>query len=144
MLKHTYNLIYTTTLSEKTFHLFWVKALVSQGRTALLCSETARPISHKNEWFHDFFLHFCDSFYYRHLFLLITYIPRGKDTKSVLLAYNLLTTELQKLPHLPLFYCQKRTRTSLVFKTKSELKCQLVSITEILCDLINDDSFFTL
>jgi hypothetical protein len=30
-------------------------------------------------------------------FLLITYIPRGKDTKSLLLAYNLLTTELQKV-----------------------------------------------
>ena len=34
-LQHTYNLIYTTTLSEKTFHLFWVKAPSSQGRPAL-------------------------------------------------------------------------------------------------------------
>ena len=33
-------------------------------------------------------MHFCDSFYYMHLFLIITYIPRGKDTKSLLLAYK--------------------------------------------------------
>ena len=37
-------------------------------------------------------------------FLSITYKPRGKDTKSLFLAYYLLTTELQKLLYLPLFY----------------------------------------
>ena len=53
------------------------------------------------------FLHFCDSFYYRHLFLLITYIPRGKDTKVYyVLAYNLLKTELEKVLYLLLFYCK--------------------------------------
>jgi tetrahydromethanopterin S-methyltransferase subunit E len=41
VLRHTYNLIYTTTLSGKTFHLFWVKTPLSQGRPALLCSKTA-------------------------------------------------------------------------------------------------------
>ena len=39
-------------------------------------------------------------------FLLITYMPRGKDTKSLFLVYNLLTTELQKVFCLPLFYCK--------------------------------------
>jgi hypothetical protein len=42
-------------LGGKTFHLFWVKAPLSQGRAALLCSETAWLISHENECFDDFF-----------------------------------------------------------------------------------------
>ena len=46
-----------------------------------------------------FVIHFTTS-----TFFLITYTPRGKDTKSLLLAYNLLTTELQKGLYLPLFY----------------------------------------
>ena len=46
------------TLGGKTFHLFWVKVPVSQGRAALLCSETAWPISQKNEWGDDFFFAF--------------------------------------------------------------------------------------
>ena len=33
-------------------------APVSQGRPALLCSETAWPISQKNEWVDDFFFAF--------------------------------------------------------------------------------------
>jgi hypothetical protein len=33
-------------------------------------------------------------------------MPRGKDTKSLFLVYNLLTTELQKVFYLPLFYCK--------------------------------------
>ena len=51
MLTHTYNLIYNTTLGGKTFHLFWVKAPLSQDRPALLCSKTAWLISRENEWF---------------------------------------------------------------------------------------------
>ena len=39
-------------------------------------------------------------------FLSITYKPRGKDTKSLFLVCNLLTTELQKVFYLPLFYCK--------------------------------------
>ena len=45
------------TLGGKTFHLFWLKVPVPQGRPAPLCSETAWPISQKNEWVDDFF--FC-------------------------------------------------------------------------------------
>ena len=48
------------TLGGKTLHLFRVKAPLSQGRAALLCSKTAWLISHENEWFDDFFFHFCD------------------------------------------------------------------------------------
>ena len=33
-------------------------------------------------------------------------MPRGKDTKSLFLVYNLLPTELQKVFYLPLFYCK--------------------------------------
>ena len=62
VLTQAYNLIYTTTLGGKTLHLFWVKAPLSQGRPALLCSKTAWQISHKNEWFDIFFFHFCDFF----------------------------------------------------------------------------------
>ena len=58
MLTHTYNLIYTATLGGKTFHLFWVKAPLSQGRAALLCSKTAWLISQEDEWFDDFFFIF--------------------------------------------------------------------------------------
>jgi hypothetical protein len=39
-------------------------------------------------------------------FLFLTYITRNKDTENLLLAYNLLTTELQKVLFLHLFYCQ--------------------------------------
>ena len=39
-------------------------------------------------------------------------VPRVKDTESLLLAYNLLTTDLQKLLYLHLFYC-KKTGTNL-------------------------------
>ena len=56
------------TLGGKTFHLFWLKVPVPQGRPAPLCSETAWPISQKNEWVDDFFLHFCDFFANRYLF----------------------------------------------------------------------------
>ena len=45
----TYNLIYNNALGGKAFHLFWVKAPLSQGRPAPLCSKTAWLISHKNE-----------------------------------------------------------------------------------------------
>jgi hypothetical protein len=45
-------------MGGKTFHLFWVKAPLSQGRPALLCSKTAWLISHENEWFDDFFFSF--------------------------------------------------------------------------------------
>ena len=62
-------------------------------------------ISHENEWF-DIFFAFLWFILLKAHFLLITYIPRGKDTKSLLLAYNLLTTELQKVLYLPLFYCK--------------------------------------
>ena len=51
-----------------TFHLFWVNTPLCQGRAALLCSKIARQISHENEWFENFFLHFCDSFLNRHIF----------------------------------------------------------------------------
>ena len=46
------------TLGGKTFHLFWLKVPVPQGRPAPLCSETAWPISQKNEWVDDFFFAF--------------------------------------------------------------------------------------
>jgi hypothetical protein len=50
---------YLAFVGEKTFHLFWVKAPLSQGRPALLYSRTAWPqISHENEWFDDFFFIF--------------------------------------------------------------------------------------
>jgi len=51
-----------------TFHLFWVNTPLCQGRAALLCSKIARQISHENEWFEIYFLHFCDSFLNRHIF----------------------------------------------------------------------------
>ena len=60
------NLYYT--LGGKTFHLFWVKAPLSQGRAALLCSKTAWLISHENEWFDDFFFIFVILFPHRYLF----------------------------------------------------------------------------
>ena len=45
-----YNLIYTTTLGGKTFHLFCVKTPLSPGRASLFCRKTAWLISHENEW----------------------------------------------------------------------------------------------
>jgi hypothetical protein len=33
-------------------------------------------------------------------------MPSGKDTKFLFLVYNLLTTELQNVFYLPLFYCK--------------------------------------
>ena len=46
------------TLGGKTFHLFWLKVPVPQGRPAPLCSETAWPISQKDEWVDEFFFTF--------------------------------------------------------------------------------------
>ena len=49
-------------------------------------------ISNENERFDPFFLYFCDSFYQRHLFFLITYMPWGQRYKkfipSLQFAYN--------------------------------------------------------
>ena len=95
MLTHTYNLIYTTTLSEKTFHLFWVKAPVSQGRPALLCSETAWPISHKNEWFDDFFFAFLWFFFPYAPFLVTSYIPLSWNKEIHLLKSSFLFSQMK-------------------------------------------------
>ena len=72
---------------------------MSQHRPALLYSKMEIQIWH-------FFFAFLRFILLQAPFLLITYIPRGKDTKSLLLAYNLLTTELQKVLYLPLLYCK--------------------------------------
>ena len=74
-LQHTYNLIYTTTLSGKTFHLFWVKVLLSQGRPALHCSKTVWQISRENEWFDDYFFEYLLFIFQWVPFLVIFYIP---------------------------------------------------------------------
>ena len=94
-------------VSVFTFYLFWVKVPLAQHRAALLCSKMELQIPHEIEWL-TFFLRFCDSFIHftKGTFLFITYIPRGKDTKGLVLVYNLLTTELQKVFYLPLFYCK--------------------------------------
>ena len=96
---------YWLTFLQFTFYLFWVKVPLSQHRPPLLCSKMELLISHEDEWFDNFFA-FLWFILLRASFLLITYIPRGKDTKSLFLVYNLLTTELQKVFYLPLFYCK--------------------------------------
>ena len=54
-----------------------------------------------------FWIHICNSYLNRHIFYQwLIYVPRVKDTESLLLAYNLLTTELQKMLYLHLFYCK--------------------------------------
>ena len=96
-------------MRTSTLHLFWVNAPLCQGRAAALCS---RQISHQNELFDSFYcifvIHFFGTF-----FKLLTYTPRVKDTESLLLTYNLLTTELQKVLYLHLLFCKKQTHTSL-------------------------------
>ena len=95
-------------ISDFTFYLFWVKVPLSQHRPAL---HTALQQNGNTDfswkwiiWQKKFaFLWFI---LLNAHFLLITYIPRGKDTKSLFLVYNLLTTELQKVFYLPLFYCE--------------------------------------
>ena len=41
-----------------TFHLFWDKAPLCQGRPAAHCSKMAGQIFHVNEWFDDIFFAF--------------------------------------------------------------------------------------
>ena len=89
------NLIYTTTLSEKTFHLFWVKAPVSQGRPAPLCSETARPISHKNEWFDEFFFAYLWFISPYAPFLATSYIPLSWNKETPLVKSNFLSSQMK-------------------------------------------------
>ena len=47
---------------------------------------------------------------------LKAYIARCKDTESLLLTYNLLTKELQKVLFLHLLYCQN-SQNSAIYKT---------------------------
>ena len=61
----------------ETLHLFWVKAPLSQGRSALLCSKTAWQISHENEWFDDFF------------FIFVIFFPIGTFFSNLLHTFEL-------------------------------------------------------
>ena len=61
------------------------------------------------KWKYRFFLKINDltfSFSIFVIYQLLTYIARGKDTKRLLLVYNLLRTELQKVFYLHLFFCK--------------------------------------
>jgi hypothetical protein len=64
-------------MGGKTFHLFWVKAPLSQGRPALLYSKTAWLISHENEWFDIFF------------FIFVIFFPIGTFFSKLLHTFEL-------------------------------------------------------
>jgi hypothetical protein len=68
---------------------------VSQGRPALLCSETARPISHKNEWFDDLFFAFLWFFFPYAPFLVTSYILLSWNKEMHLLKSNFLSSQMK-------------------------------------------------
>ena len=71
--------------------LFWVISPVSQLGPALHCNKMARQSSHENEWFKGFVFAFLWFIVQLAPFLLLTYIPRSKDTDLLLICTWFLT-----------------------------------------------------
>ena len=114
--------------------LFWFVAPVSQDWPALNCSKIAR---HENEWFDSFVFAFLWFILESAPFLLhanlYIYLKAKIQKVCYYLAYNSLTTELQKLLFLHLFDCQQSAVPSIkLFSGPLKIFCIEVDMITVL------------